>query len=155
MVFHLCIAIITHLIRINALKMLYDLSFHCFLPYKSVNNVVQRGGNIADHSQVFSWSPLASHVCNPYFQQSSMASKWVVVCKINYACNFDFKTLNAVLDVIFENAGSDFQSFLAPTASVKRQWVVLPRLHVWLKTWDEIMREKIWNGYLSIPLLEQ
>lgn len=48
-----------------------------------------------------------------------MVSKWVVVGKINYACNFDFKTLNTVLDVIFENAGSDFQSFLAPTASVK------------------------------------
>jgi len=50
-----------------------------------------------------------------------MASKWVVLCKINYACNFDFKTLNTGLDVIFENAGTDLQSFLAPTASVKSQ----------------------------------
>lgn len=50
MVFHVCIAVITHLIRINALKLPYDLSFHCFLPFKSVNNLVQHGGNIADHS---------------------------------------------------------------------------------------------------------
>lgn len=30
-----------------------------------------------------------------------MASRGVVVGKINYVCNFDFKTLNATLDVIF------------------------------------------------------
>lgn len=50
MVFHVRIAIITRLIRINALKMLYGLSFHYFLPFKSVDNVVQHGGNIADRS---------------------------------------------------------------------------------------------------------
>lgn len=50
-----------------------------------------------------------------------MASKWMMVCKINYACNFDFKTPNAVLDVILENARAHFQSFSAPTASAKSQ----------------------------------
>ena len=51
MLFHVRIAIITCLRRINALKMLYDLPFHYFLPFKWVDNVIQHGGcNIADHS---------------------------------------------------------------------------------------------------------
>lgn len=50
MVFHVCIAVIAHLIRINEPKLPHDLSFHCFLPFKSVNNLVQQGGNIAHHS---------------------------------------------------------------------------------------------------------
>lgn len=43
------------------------------------------------------------------------------MCKINYACNFDFKTLNTVLDVSVENARSDFPSFSTPMASAKSQ----------------------------------
>lgn len=50
MVFHVCIAIMICLIGRNTLEMLCDLSFHYFLPFKSVNNVVQRGGNTAGSS---------------------------------------------------------------------------------------------------------
>lgn len=58
------------------------------------------------------------YVIHTFSEVVWLPNGWLV-CKINYACHSDVKILNAVLDVIFENAGSDFQSFLAPTASVK------------------------------------